>query len=963
MKYLGTLLATFLLLFTYTSTASKFESFENGLPNYATASRPAGISTSGLHYKSGRKSLKWNWHRGDSITIKHGLGNLKQEGGYGGTYSKATFGVWVYCESPTNDSLKFEFRTGNKSNAYFTFPLDFTGWRRANLRYSWKQQFKGKVSPKTDNIKITAPQKTAKGTCFIDLLVYNGVMDFRQQFVPDFHHWKPETIDSSKYPLPRTVTPKQLKAIDKIGKIYEKIYLKNNKPLTTKRFNNLKQQFKAFNIVSDAKGIRGNPLLGIGKHWSLDIYTKNGVPDTLFPAKLTDLMHKIALAWHSTQNKSQREQLEKWYILLGKHFADQGFVANSGNPWGWYYGRNLAEATFLMRKPLKEHNFLKTAAVYFDYNYGFSKIFNDKTVNPCMDSFHQNTPYRLLGALMQPTNQEVVRALNAFSNYLSKEILFEGANGYKPDGSAFHHGGHYFGYFRYSSKGLITVVNALAGTEFAINDSAYNQLKKALLNARFYANKYVVPLPLQGRHPYEKNNTLIEQSYILMAQASPNGFDKELGAVYLRLMPKAASKPQFQKHGIKPEKDPNGNLTMNFAGFTAHRRGNWLALAKGYSKYVWNTEIYAKLNRYGRNLSYGSLQIVGSGNPVNLKDSGYVENGFDWNRIDGTTARYMTLKELRAQGPTQMIRSDRTFVGGVTHRGTNGAFVMRLHEIPFDQSFTAEKSYFFIDNMILCLGSDIINNDRKHFTQTNLFQRVLKSKNTPLVVNGKSITAFPAKGKLPKNKWNWLIDPQQTGYCIAPGNQVEYSRKTQNSRDQRDKKNTKGNFTCAWIDHGKAPRKASYQYFVFPQTNKAFMTDFANKMSSPATAPVKILKQNSTTHAIAYPAKNLWAAVLFKPQDTPFLPLVKKVSRRCLVMIEKAGDKYFLSVSDPDLEMAKRGKHGYYSRPRSVKLILNGKWQAVKPLSNLQVKHNSRDTLLDINSQNGLSYTIELKAK
>jgi chondroitin-sulfate-ABC endolyase/exolyase len=123
MKKITALLLGFAVLTTFAE--NKFESFENGLPKYAKASRPAGVKISADHYKLGKKSLEWNWRSGDKITFRHGIGNIRRQGGYGGSYSKASFGVWVYSENPQRGKLKFNFQTNSQTNAYFYFPLNF----------------------------------------------------------------------------------------------------------------------------------------------------------------------------------------------------------------------------------------------------------------------------------------------------------------------------------------------------------------------------------------------------------------------------------------------------------------------------------------------------------------------------------------------------------------------------------------------------------------------------------------------------------------------------------------------------------------------------------------------------------------------------------------------------------------------------------------------------------------------
>ena len=93
------------------------ETFETGIPRHFTASRPAAVSVSDEHRKHGTRSLRWNWEAGDSLRVDHDLGDIRREGGYGGSYSKSTFGVWLYSPRSQPGEITFEFRTGENRGA------------------------------------------------------------------------------------------------------------------------------------------------------------------------------------------------------------------------------------------------------------------------------------------------------------------------------------------------------------------------------------------------------------------------------------------------------------------------------------------------------------------------------------------------------------------------------------------------------------------------------------------------------------------------------------------------------------------------------------------------------------------------------------------------------------------------------------------------------------------------------
>lgn len=73
---------------------------------------------------------------------------------------------------------------------------------------------------------------------------------------------------------------------------------------------------------------------------------------------------------------------------------------------------------------------------------------------------------------------------------------------------------------------------------------------------------------------------------------------------------------------------------------------------------------------------------------------------------------------------------------------------MELHEHDkYNGSLRARKSWFFFDNRIVCMGSDI-ENKAEGGVHTTLFQNFLADAADPLVVNGEAVTQFPYRAEL-----------------------------------------------------------------------------------------------------------------------------------------------------------------------------------------------------------------------
>lgn len=115
---------------------------------------------------------------------------------------------------------------------------------------------------------------------------------------------------------------------------------------------------------------------------------------------------------------------------------------------------------------------------------------------------------------------------------------------------------------------------------------------------------------------------------------------------------------------------------------------------------------------------------------------------------------------------------------------------------------------------------------------------------------------------------------------------------------ERSTKPTSGDWVSLTLQHGKAPKGASYEYAVLPRTDAVSLKAFANKPS------YKVLQQDRNAHIVRSLTDNLTSYVLFEtPQTLPADGLLQKADTSCLVMIRENKDKLLLTVSQPDLAL------------------------------------------------------------
>jgi len=956
-------------------SAKYFESFEDGVPDYFTATRPGSLSTGTWHCKHGEASLRWDWRKGEELTIRQRIGDVTRTGGF---LNRASFSVWLYVEQPVADALLFEFREGDKVTGSFRFPLQFTGWRQGRLFYDGFPQ--GQPTSAVDNIRIIAPSGVARGRVFFDFIKYNTLTYFiAGPIIPEEIARRRRPIpDEQRFPRPEQVTEAELAGISQL-----KGAPAEAKGLDDARVSDLIGKLEALGIVRDRYGVRGPGLdsrsyfvAAPGQYGGKDVrYWPDELgpdaPEIHGPAEVVALANQIGNAYLASDDVQQRTLLADAFLLVADYLDDQGETLDM-------------PAVVRMAEVLEDSGRLEPHLDGALRRWGGDDFFveGDSPVRSNMDFYSYFVDRLLTLSLVHTDPRELVRWLNAWKAMLERSIL-QPQGALKIDGSSYHHGGHYHSYAHGAFPNFVKVFRRVADTPWRLSPEAHARLSRAMLAQRIYCNKYDRPLSLCGRSPFVRDIGGILPYGVqalddLARFGTPDGtqaVDPEVAAVYLRLAPEAVSDEPYFSLGMKPEADPYGTFVMPYAGLLCHRRDNWLVSVKGQSRYVWGSERQARRNCYGLFLGLGHLEVLAGDEPVSLEGSGYEQSGWDWARFEGTTVPQLPLQRLEqgwASPGTE--RSQETFVGGLSHLGYDGIFAMVMNQpIMPATTLTGNKSWFFFDDLIICLGSNIHCDEAEYPTQTTLCQKALRPNEEghlpATVLDGAQFTGLPEQRELPAGAPHWLIDVQQTGYYVPPGHSVVVARREQTSRDVSDLEDTRGSFLVAWIDHGTSPSDASYEYMVVVKATPEAMQEYC------ASPPYQVVERSSHAHIVRHTAASKWGCVFFVPQQvTPHvdgsevLP-VQAVDQPCLVMAGAIRDgRLQLSVADPDLNLQDGG-----NQPRPMQIELRGAWRLAEvggrvcawelegASDHVSVVASDADrTVLEIVCQHGASYDISL---
>lgn len=939
--------------------------FEEEVPEAFTVSGKGEVKISSLFYKEGESSLEWDFQPGSTLDVQIAPLSLN-------TRNEKQFGItlWIYNEKPQQDSIRFEFLNKEGEVSYwFSYRLQAAGWRACWISFEYMQG--DKKDKKIVAYRLVAPQR--KGRIFLDRLIFpEKKMNLRttpDQQLPtnnglsnrDLWHWclvwKWEQ-QSYDIPLPSKLTSEQKKELKTIEQRLTDFLEVKKAPQGP-----INAAYKTFEKAAISPSIAGTGFIG----------TPIVAPDEQDKKKgemswndIETMLSGFAYDAYYNQNETSKKN----YFTVFDYAIDQGFAYGSGMGTNHHYGyqvRKIYTTAWLMRDAIYKHPhrdaYLSTLRFWAALQ---------ETRQPCsptrdelLDSWHTLLMAKFISAMMFPDAREQAQALSGLSRWLSSSLRYTPGTigGIKVDGTTFHHGGFYPGY---TTGVLATVGEYIAftnGTSFELTEDARKHMKSAFIAMRNYCNFYEWGIGISGRHPFggKMGSDDIEAfaNIALSGDLSGQGntFDRGLAADYLRLI-RNSDTPNarfFKKEGIQPAQAPQGFFVYNYGSAGIFRRADWMVTLKGYTTDVWGSEIYTKDNRYGRYQSYGSAQIMGQ---PSRSASGFVENGWDWNRLPGTTTIHLPFDLLENPRPgTLMARSDEEFAGASSLEGKNGMFAMKLSEADypnFTPDFVARKSVFCFDNHMVCLGTGISNSNAEYPTETTLFQSEYRSGKNAISVNGKKADAVGFETQLEGDGKCLIGDGYGNYYQVNEGT-VKVQIAEQESRNERTKAANKGTFASAYLLHGKAPKDATYSYTVWIQpTDKQLAAARKKEVCS-------VLRRDNVAHIVKDHATGITAYAAFEQTEVGGTDCIAKIPAETMVMKKESGKQLVISVCDPNLHIEEKTyTTPEPSAPSQKKLVLNGKWSLATDTDRVKVTQNGDQTEVTVTCQHGLPVEFTL---
>lgn len=922
------------------------------------------LAISDHHYKLGSQSLRWDWTGGGFITVSSpGISSADVKDFY-----KNTCDLWVWNGTAVpGGKLRVEFRNGSTAQYWFDFQLDYTGWRRAVRSYTNDMSKKSNPSSTFTSVRIHAPA-SGNGTFFFDAVNWAGdrFTRIRDAQNPDISGYYSSTATHDHFlnvPDIDAITPtaNDLTELETLRTRWLAAVKGTSAP-SAASVTSANASFAAMNIVEDANGIRGQSV-------GTDTTALESWPLTL----------ARDYAFNTATATASRDKM----LQLLRHLTDQGLACQSNEiPWGGSGGydfRNLPNSLILMAPAYDA----TTKAALWDFlrwNYVLGKFWSTNWERDTDDMYTGSL--QMLGAILflTPDDSEAVRMLKGFKRHVDRFLAISAGSedGIKPDGIGFHHRSHYNAYM-YALPALSNTLHHLRGTSFQVEAVSYQNLRSAFITMMrmsadgagntvgYYGQS------LSGRQPFSTNLPFSRDDLRRLGEWGGNIDGQAADAVIARAYNRRFGVNDyalFTPYGAEPPAD--GFHQFNYSPLGIYRRSNWVASIRAPQRYFWTTEIYTTENLYGRYQAYGALELLYHGG---VTMSGEQLNGWDWNHMPGTTTIVLPDAKLISEDAREDVRSQINFSGALSFQDSqSGLYACNFQEknagANHNPTFVWRKSWFCFGNEIICLGSDIANNDATNPTATTLFQGKLATQSTPLILDGAAINDFPYDSTANGGGSHWMLDAFGTGYFVQPGANVRITRSTQSAANETGTgPPTTGDFATAWLDHGTAPGGAAYEYAVFPGTDATAMATTAAQHSNNATKPYEVIQRDTGAHVVKWKADGKTGYSIFTTTALPAVTrnggLLTGVERPCLVMTQlgTSADAW-ITLVDPDLNFT--NAEASYGLPdasvaRTLDFTVNGSWSLDAPASGVSIVSTSAtSTTLRVTTQHGLPVNVHL---
>ncbi len=299
-------------------------------------------------------------------------------------------------------------------------------------------------------------------------------------------------------------------------------------------------------------------------------------------------------------------------------------------------------------------------------------------------------------------------------------------------------------------------------------------------------------------------------------------------------------------------------------------------------------------------INSGNLHGWFTGDGMTYLYIGNSENQFNsdfWPTVDpyhlpGTTVE----TNAHANSAGEATTTDQNWVGGAQVAGTYGVAGMSLHA--WNTTLYGKKSWFMLDNEIVCLGAGITCGGPAEVHTTAENRRLGSTITSTFTLNGTTIS--PQTGwstNLPSATPSWCALSGTGGYYFPAGSSnlqatfVSSSGSWSQINSGDSSTVYTDNYLKLWFDHGLLPTNASYEYVLLPNQNATSVSNYA------LNPDILILTNSALIQAVKKPALGIVAAN-FWTNGTSTADLISVNNKASVITLENANG-LSVGISDP----------------------------------------------------------------
>ena len=573
-------------------------------------------------------------------------------------------------------------------------------------------------------------------------------------------------------------------------------------------------------------------------------------------------------------NKNIKNEIFNALNTLEKVYNDT--TVPKGNWWYWEIGIPLSSnSIFTLMYDYTDKSQLKRYRAA-------EKHFNDRIKLTGANRLWESVIFAVRGILLSD-NDSIKNAISGIQDVM---VITDSGDGFYKDGSFIQHDNipYNCGYGRSLIQELAPMLYIFKDTEFEIKntDIINTWIEKSYLP--FIYNGRTMDM-VRGREIsryYEQSDLACTHilSAMLILSEMPE-FNELKGTIktqitdnffeYASVFTAELAEHLQEDNNIKPKEIKPYFMAFNSMDrVVKHGNGYTIGLAMHSER----TAAYESINDENQNAHHtsdGMMYIYKKNEPK----SDFFWQTIDLQRLPGTTV-------LRGSTVKPNINAAGDFTGGCGI-GENGVCTMKL--ISNENSLKANKSWFFFDKEVVCLGS-CINSEEESEVETIIENRLVTDNSRFTVHGNEESEGYIIKGA-------YLDGSHDVGYCFPEEQEVNIFREIRsgdwnNMSIKSDGKSYKGRYLTMWIKHGRKVKDVSYEYIVIPKCHEEEINDYYRKSG------IRIIENSDSIQCVK---KNGTTGVVFLKDKTHSAGGIS-CDRRCIVMTTQTCGTLELSISD-----------------------------------------------------------------